>query len=151
MLDNLEEKEDLRALNSQIKNIEIEESERENDESKVLGGDDEQKILEDDDAVGESESQMHEHTNPELHRANSDIVLEDQTDEPQAASAREEHDILKKMEQYDLRTYQPNQALLDSQHLELGGLLQQRQDDVNAAAPDEDAQVDLKDLIQESS
>jgi hypothetical protein len=94
---------------------------------------------------------MHEHTNPELHRANSDIVLEDQTDEPQAASAREEHDILKKMEQYDLRTYQPNQALLDSQHLELGGLLQQRQDDVNAAAPDEDAQVDLKDLIQESS
>lgn len=113
-----------------------------------------QQLLEDNDAVGDGDSQMHEHTNPELHRAHSDIVLEDQTDEPQAASAREEHDILKKMEQYDLRTYQPNQALLDSQHLELGGLLQQSieyQDDVNAAAPDEDAQVDLKDLIQESS
>jgi hypothetical protein len=110
-----------------------------------------QQLLEDNDAVGDSDSQMHEHTNPELHRAHSDIVLEDQTDEPHAASAREEHDILKKMEQYDLRTYQPNQALLDSQHLELGGLLQQYQDDVNAAAPDEDAQVDLKDLIQESS
>jgi len=55
------------------------------------------------------------------------------------------------MEQYDLRTYQPNQALLDAQHLELGGLLQQRQADVNAAAPNEEAQVDLKDLIQESS
>jgi len=38
MLDNLEEKEDIRALNSQIKNIEIEESERENDESKILDG-----------------------------------------------------------------------------------------------------------------
>lgn len=37
MLDNLEEKEDIRALNSQIKHIEIEESDRENDESKILG------------------------------------------------------------------------------------------------------------------
>ena len=54
------------------------------------------------------------------------------------------------MEQYDLRTYQPDHELLESKQLELEELLQHPQKGIEPDAMVND-EVDLKALIQESS